>query len=353
MSVDAAVLGDLARARRSRRLADVDIFEKLYQAYLSVITVGVALAAAASVVGDDRVSASTLHRVMEDGPALVGLVVAVVLVIGLRSGARGGPLTLEAPFVSHVLLSPVPRDLSLREPALRQLRQAVIMGGGIGGLIAVTASHRLPVASLPLIAWAVLAGAVTGVAATGAAMFVAGFPVAKPIVHVLSFVLLVGAAVDLALGTAWSPGGLIGRLALGGVHVDAMGFIAIPVALVIAFAGVRVVGGLSIEAARRRPAWSRSSAWPSPGRTSARWCCSSGASPRTPPGAGRGSPSRPAGGCRSSAGAPRASPACRWCASSASWPCARWRWGPRWAPGAAPARSSSSADWPCGRPAST
>jgi hypothetical protein len=32
VSVDAAVLGDLARARRSRRLADVDIFEKLYQA---------------------------------------------------------------------------------------------------------------------------------------------------------------------------------------------------------------------------------------------------------------------------------------------------------------------------------
>jgi hypothetical protein len=252
VSVDAAVLADLVKARRHRRLADVDIFEKLYQAYLSVIAVGVVLAVGASAIGDDRVSAATMRHVVADGPAVVGLVAALVLIAGLRSGARGGPLTLEAPFVSHVLLSPMPRDLALREPAFRQLRQMVLAGAGIGALSGLLASHRLPVDSLPLIAWGAAAGVVLGISATGLAMIVAGFPVAKPIVHLLSLALLGGAIADLVAGTAWSPGSIVGRLALSGLHFDAAGLAAIPVALLLAIGGVAVVGGTSIESAVRR-----------------------------------------------------------------------------------------------------
>ncbi|MCU1487924.1 MAG: hypothetical protein JWN67_4670 [Actinomycetia bacterium] len=252
MSVDAAVLADLAKARRSRRLADVDIFEKLYQAYLSVIAVGIVLAVGASAIGDDRVGAATLQRVVDDGPAAVGLLAALVLIAGLRSGARGGPLTLEAPFVSHVLLSPMPRDLALRDPAFRQVRQMVLAGGGIGALAGLLASHRLPVDTLPLIAWGALAGVVLGIASSGLAMIVAGYPVAKPIVHVLSLALLAGSAADVAAGTAWSPGSIVGRLALSGVHFDPAGLVAVPVAVAIAVGGIAVVGGTSIESAVRR-----------------------------------------------------------------------------------------------------
>jgi hypothetical protein len=252
VSLDAAVLADLAKARRSRRLADVDIFEKLYQAYLSVIAVGVVIAVGASLIGDEVVSHATYLRVVDDGPAAVGLLCALVLVVGLRSGARGGPLTLEPPFVSHVLLSPMPRDVALREPAFRQVRQAVLVGGGVGALAGLLASHRLPGGTAGLIAWAAVAGAVLGTAATGLAMIVAGFPVAKPIVQLLSVLLLAGSAADMAAGTAWSPGSIVGRLATGGVHFDPVGLVSIPVAVALAVGGIAVVGGTSIESAVRR-----------------------------------------------------------------------------------------------------
>jgi hypothetical protein len=252
VSIDAVVLQDLAKARRSRRLADVDIFEKLYQAYLSVIAVGVVIAVGASAVGDERIGHATFQRVVDDGPAAVGLLCTLVLIVGLRSGARGGPLTLEAPFVSHVLLSPMPRDVALREPAFRQLRQMVLGGAGVGALVGLLASHRLPVDSFPLIVWAGVAGAVLGIAAAGIAMVVAGFPVAKPIVQVLSLLLLAGSVADMAAGTAWSPGSIVGRLATSGVHFDPLGLLAVPVAVALAVGGIAVVGGTSVEAAVRR-----------------------------------------------------------------------------------------------------
>ena len=252
MSVDAAVLRDLSRARRSRRLADVDIFEKLYQAYLSVIAVGVVVLVSASIVGDDQVAHHSLGRVVTDGPAAVGLLASLVLVAGLRSGARGGPLTLEAPFVAHVLLSPLPRDVTLREPALRQLRQSALLGGGVGALGGLLAAQRLPLSETPLVVWAAVGGATVALAATGAAMIVAGWPVAKPVVQLVCLALVAGSVADLAGGTAWSPGSIVGRLATGGVHFDALGLVTAPVALALVLGGIAVVGGTSIEAARRR-----------------------------------------------------------------------------------------------------
>ena len=252
MSADAAVLLDLARARRRRRTEHVDIFEKLYQAYLSVISIGIVVLVGASVIGDERVGLSAVRTVAHDGPAYLGLLFALVLVAGLRSGARGGPLTLEAAFVAHVLLSPLPRDRTLREPAVRQLRQAVLAGGGVGALAGVIASHRIPADTLPLVGWAALAGAAAAVASAGLAMVVAGFPIPKPVVHVLSLALVVGAGADIAAKTAWSPGALLGRLALGGVDFDPIGLVGVPIAIALAFGGLAVVGGTSIEAARRR-----------------------------------------------------------------------------------------------------
>lgn len=252
MSADAAVLSDLARARRSRRLANVDIFEKLYQAYLSVIAVGVIVLVGTGAIGDEHVGASTLHRIAADGPAITGVLAAIAIGIGLRSGSRGGPLTLEAPFVAHVLLSPVRRDVALRGPAVRQLGQGAIAGGATGALVGVVASQRLPIATPPIVAWAAVAGAVVGVTALGAAMFVAGWPVPRRIANIVAAALVAGSVADIAAGTSWSPGSVIGRLAISGVHFDAIGLLALPVALVIPLAGVAVVGGTSIEAARRR-----------------------------------------------------------------------------------------------------
>jgi hypothetical protein len=252
VSADAAVLRELARTRRNRRLADVDLFEKLYQAYLTVITVGIIVAVSASIVGDDVVSSGTAARVVRDAPEVAGLVAALVLVIGLRSGSRGGPLTLEAPFIAHVLLSPLPRDVTLREPALRQVRQSMVLGAGTGGLAGMLTAQRLPFDHPPIVAWGAVAGAVLAAAATGCAMIVAGLPVPRPVVHALCLALVGGSAADLAFDHAWSPGSLVGRLATSGLTFDALGLLAIPAAAALVAGGIAVVGGTSIEASRRR-----------------------------------------------------------------------------------------------------
>ena len=48
------------------------------------------------------------------------------LAAGLRSGAQGGPLALEAPDVAYVMLSPVDRRRALLRPAVQRLRSAAL-----------------------------------------------------------------------------------------------------------------------------------------------------------------------------------------------------------------------------------
>src|SRR3954469_16678672 len=118
------VLADLRRTRRSNRVAEIDWVDALYRAYLTGIALVVGVVALSGTVGDDELRPSQVARVLADGPAVIGLVLAVAVAIGVRSGGRGGPLALEAAEVRHVLLAPIPRAEALRLPALRQLRFA-------------------------------------------------------------------------------------------------------------------------------------------------------------------------------------------------------------------------------------
>src|SRR5215212_3648139 len=102
-------LGELAAARRRRRLGQLDWFEAFYNAYLAGIGVIVATAVVSTLLPEGEVARSTLDRITSDGPALAGLVLAVVIGVGVRSGGRGGPVALEPAVVHHVLLSPVDR----------------------------------------------------------------------------------------------------------------------------------------------------------------------------------------------------------------------------------------------------
>src|SRR4051812_33300017 len=99
-------LADLRKARRRHRAADVDVFEALYRAYLTAIVVALGVLVLSGITGDTRVDQATVERIRDDGAAVVGLVGAVVVAIGLRSGGRGGPLVIEAADVRLVLLAP-------------------------------------------------------------------------------------------------------------------------------------------------------------------------------------------------------------------------------------------------------
>ena len=245
-------LRDLTRARRRNRAAGVDVFEGFYQAYLTAFGCAMAILLSSDAVGDQRVDAHQLASVISHGPGIVGLGIAVVWAVAVRSGSRGGPLVLPAADVRHVLLAPVPRREALRGPAIRQVRFSTFVGLVVGGGLAVLASRRLP-GSLP--EWAPVGagvGAVVGGAAAGLGLLASGRRV-RPWLGLLISVVLIGwSGVDVLLARVTSPMALLGQLALLPLHFHPASPAVLVIPVVVALGGVLVVGGLSLEQAERR-----------------------------------------------------------------------------------------------------
>ena len=143
-SVEAAGLVELRRARRRKRLADIHWVDALYHVYLTALLSGMALLLLANAVGDDRASAAGLTECVRTAPAFIGVVVALAVAVGLRSGSRGGPLALERADVRHVLLAPstAPRRCGARPSA--RCASGCSSARSCGALAGHLASHRLP-----------------------------------------------------------------------------------------------------------------------------------------------------------------------------------------------------------------
>jgi hypothetical protein len=249
---DVAALRELRRARRANRAARIDVFDAFYQAYLTAVACGVAILIGSSVVGDHRLSHADVARAVAHGPAFIGLAAGVAVFIGLRSGARGGPLVLPAADVRYVLLSPLPRDDALRGPALRQVRFAAFVGLVAGAGAGVLASHRLPGGLAAWVACGALGGALLAMAATGSAL-VASALRWPPWAAFAAGALLIGwAAADAALTIRTSPLTMIGVVALWPARWSALGVLAVPLPVAAALGGIVLVGRSSLEAAERR-----------------------------------------------------------------------------------------------------
>jgi hypothetical protein len=252
LPVDPSVIGGLRRARRRRRLAAVDLFEALYQAYLAALAVGIIVALGSGVTGDARLGPSALNQVRTHGAAAVGLAVAVAVAVALRSGGRGGPLAVEAADVTHVLLAPVDRRAALAGPAIQQLRFGAFAGGTAGAVVGLIAYRRLPGTPGAWVLWGALVGGLAAVAALGAAMAASGRRLSRYAANGLAVVVLGWSAADLALGVTTSPFTLLGRLSLWALGFDWTALGGAVVALLLAALGLALVGGLSLEAAERR-----------------------------------------------------------------------------------------------------
>jgi hypothetical protein len=250
---DEGAIADLAHARRHRRIADADWFEQLYRAYLTVVACGMVVLVGASIVGDSEIATSSVHRVAVEGPAIVGIFFAAALLVGARSGARGGPLALEAAFVQHVLLAPVDRDHAMREPARKLLVQSTITGGVAGALAGIVASERLPTSTAGLVAGGAAAGAGVAVSAVGLAMVVAGKRRSMLFADLLAIPLAALSWWDVTQHTAVSPATWFGRLSLAAVHSDvAASAGAVAIAVALGLLGIYYVGDTSLEASVRR-----------------------------------------------------------------------------------------------------
>jgi len=252
LRASAQALHDLRAARRRNRLADVHWVDALYRVYITALGAVAATLYASSFLPKDPVSDATIDRIVDEGPAVLGAVFALGLFFALRSGARGGPLTLEAPAVFHELLAPVARSRSLRAPAVKQIRFMAFSGAVVGAAVGYLGARRLPEDSLLATVTTAAAFSVAAVGAVGVAMVVSGRRWGIWVANGLGVVLLAWSAADVAAGTTTSPASLLGTLALSGLDPSPLAVAGVALFVAAAVLGVAGVGGTSIEAARRR-----------------------------------------------------------------------------------------------------
>jgi len=255
----ALTLRDLRRARHHRHQADFDWIETLYRVYVTVLSGAAVIWLSVSKVTDKATQAGGLTDIREHGAAVLGLVVAFMVALGLRSGSRGGPLSLEAAEVRVVLLAPIRRHLALRAPALRQVRSAAFGGLCVGAVAGNLAGNRLPGRFAGWVVADAGFGLLAALLAVGGALVACGVRLSRPAGTALGVALLGWSAADVANGTTTSPLTFMGRIALAPLAGDVRGgsaaaAVAIGVVLTVAVLAVAAVrlGHMSLEAAERR-----------------------------------------------------------------------------------------------------
>lgn len=255
----ALALRDLRRARHRRHRHDVDWVETLYRVYVTVLSGAALIWVTASRVSDDAAGGGGVGDIREHGAAVLGLAVAFLVALGLRSGSRGGPLSLEAADVRVVLLAPIRRRQALRAPALRQVRSAAFGGLCVGAIVGNLASQRLPGRFTSWVAAGAGFGLVAGLLSVGAALLACGLRFGRPAASAIGLTALGWSAADVAAGAATSPFTLIGRIGLAPLPGDVAGgspktAVAVGVVLTVAVlaAAAARLGHMSLEAAERR-----------------------------------------------------------------------------------------------------
>ncbi len=244
-------LRSLQQARRRNRLANVDRFEALYNVYLAALLGSLAVVGLSNLAGDRHVDAGELRALLGHGPAAAGLLAALAVAVGIRSGGRGGPLALPAADVRHVLLAPVDRTVVLRGPALRQLRYGIFAGAAVGAVIGVNASHRLPRPALTWVGTGAAVAALVVAVSLGAALVVSGRRLGRLVSGLLALAVVVWSGVDLWGGTTTSPLTFLGGLALAPLRFRAVELVGVLPVILVAV-GLAGVGGTSLEAAEER-----------------------------------------------------------------------------------------------------
>ena len=250
-SVGLAALTELRAARRRKRIANIEWFEAAYKVYLTGIIGGVLTLVFAGAIGDRRLDAHGLGEAVRRGPALVGLVAALALASGLRSGSRGGPLALEPAEVRHVLLAPIDRRAALAAATVKHVRHTAFLGVVVGAIAGQLAYRRF---GNPAVGWMASGAAVGALAAmlqAGAALTACGLRVHRWLATLLGAGFIAWAAADIAGRTA-APTTTIGSLAFWTHRVHYADLAGVAVVVVLLVVGLALLGRLSLEQAELR-----------------------------------------------------------------------------------------------------
>lgn len=255
--VELEALRDLRRARRSRFVEQLDVMEVLYRVYVAGIFGAIALGVLAGAIHEAPLDAAGVSWLRQHGPATLGALVAVAVLLGARTGSHGGPLAIEAAEVQYVLLAPIDRGVALRPAALRQLRVAGIAGAVLGAIVGNFVFRRLPGSAFAWIGSLALFGALLPLCALAAALLTCGRRLHPLAAGAAGLALVAWSAADLALGATSSPATMLGEVAVlplqSGLSA-ALAAAGVALAVLLTLAGVLALGGIDLEAARRRAA---------------------------------------------------------------------------------------------------
>ena len=255
MAADAnySALRGLRRRRQLRRMGNIEWFDAAYKVYLLGLFGGGSVLWISASVKDGEFAASTAASIAEHGPRVLGLVAALALLAGLRGGAQGGPIALEAADVVHVMLSPVDRRRALLRPAVQRVRGAVFAGATAGAIAGQLAGRRLP-GTLP--AWAAggaLFGTVVALLWASAALLAHTLRAPRWLATVIGTAVFAWQAV--AVGAKFpGPADTVGSLGLWGWRQHTVDLVPAAVVVVATVVGLVLLERISLEALARRSA---------------------------------------------------------------------------------------------------
>ena len=225
MSDARATLRELRRTRTKRRLGSTDWYDIAYRVYLFAfagLVLVVVLSDAIDGLIDDEVDVDVL---LAKGPSILGIAVMVAVAMGLRSGADGGPISVETADIRHVLLAPMSRRVVLFTPIWQRLRSTMFSFGLVGAVVGQLVATELVGSRAAWAASCAIYGAIIG------ALFV-GVGVLAHAVHLPRWAasMLGTAVVAWQAAVAWgiwndttegaarlAPANLAGNIALWGI----------------------------------------------------------------------------------------------------------------------------------------
>lgn len=249
----ANALADLRRTRRRRRLGDTEWFDLAYRVYLAAFFGGSAIIILSDQVGDAELSDGRIADVLAHGPAWIGLVAVAAFAVGLRSGAVGGPVTVESADVQHLLLAPVDRASVLRRPLWQRIRATsfgAALAGGVAGLLA---EQRIPSSAGAWVWWGAVFGAAVGAVMVAAAA-IAHAARLRPWIATLLGAAAIGWQGWAAVRERTGPADPLGRIPLHDVERGPYEFLSLVTVAVLVAIATAVVGRLRVEQLARRGA---------------------------------------------------------------------------------------------------
>jgi len=191
---------------------------------------------------------------------VIGLMVVIAFALGLRSGADGGPISVEVADIRHVLLGPISHRAFMLRPIGQRLRAAAFAVGLTGAVLGQLIATEVEGSRAAWAAACGVFGAIVGSTFISAGVLSHALRVPRWAATIVATVLVAWQAAvawgiwnDSTDGVARiGPGNLAGRLALWGISQRGIDVIAIVVAVAMAAAALALGGRLRLEPLARR-----------------------------------------------------------------------------------------------------